>query len=212
MIQYGYSNYLFPGVGVVSLAEEEWRAASVFSVHLAVLRAELEKLRAQLPPDAVALIERPDVHDPLANHRRMRILYGYRAELLGEVPPDTRWYEVHFLRHEHLADLEVISRCGWDSPNDHNELHKVALGAPRPLHTPPSLWEHPVLWGHERTGPFTILEGNNRLVAYVSCGGKELNVPALVGLSPSLCFWHRDDSPPTVLLNDYWKGGRTVAL
>lgn len=55
------------------------------------------------------------------------------------------------------------------------------------------------LWGHDRSGPYTILEGNNRLTAYESTGrtGK-LSLPVLVGLSATyLCLSQTRSAPRT---------------
>ena len=50
------------------------------------------------------------------------------------------------------------------------------------------------MWGHDRGGPFTILEGNNRLIAYASTAPRPaLEVSVFIGLSKSPCFWHRAD-------------------
>jgi hypothetical protein len=66
------------------------------------------------------------------------------------------------------------------------------------MHSPPSNWGTPILWGHDRKGPFTIIEGNHRLVAYASQANKSgLSVPVFVGLSKTPCFWHIFAMHPT---------------
>jgi hypothetical protein len=42
-------------------------------------------------------------------------------------------------------------------------------------------------------GPFSILEGNNRLTAYACSTHSGLNTPVFVGLSPMRCLWHLVD-------------------
>jgi hypothetical protein len=51
-----------------------------------------------------------------------------RAPFIGELPADTRWYEVDNLTDEDRPELHVVARCGWDDPSgqDKNELFKVA--------------------------------------------------------------------------------------
>ena len=44
-----------------------------------------------------------------------------------------------------------------------------------------------------RHGPFTILEGNNRMVAYAASGAEAVIPRVYVGVSPSPCIWHGPD-------------------
>ncbi len=186
----------------MDLSDEEWLPVSGQSMHLMWLRGEREKPEVQRelarldPSRAGSLFERPDLRSPEENRLRMEILYGFRGTILNEVPGSTTWHEVRYLRHGHLASLRVIYSLEWCSPTDRNELHKVAMRRSRRLLTDPGKWASPILWGHARQGPFTILEGNNRLVAYVTSRREDLTVPAIIGLSPSSCTWHPDDHPP----------------
>jgi hypothetical protein len=92
-----------------------------------------------------------------------------RAPFIGELRADTRWYEVDNLTDEDLPELHVVARCGWDDPSgqDKNELFKVAARRKSELlRELPQSWKPIILWGHGKRGPFTIVEGNNRLVAH----------------------------------------------
>ena len=175
------------------LENQSWRVVTVHAVHLAFARAEWHKL----PGATLAerhLIDSADLTNDAENERRRQLLYDRRAPLLQRVPADTTWYEVRHLQAGHLGELLVIGRCGWDAGADCNELSNVAKRRPLVLTTQPSQWNEPIFWGHSRTGPFTILEGNNRLVAYAATSTPPMiMVPVYVGLSPSLCFWHLPD-------------------
>ena len=186
----------------MALANQQWRPISVYEMVCEFLRSE----RHKFPGERLTYIDAPHLHDPLANHARLRMLYRIRAGLIGEVPPDTQWFNVEVLSENELGELLVIGRCGWDDDaKDSNELLKVAIRKPQKLTKPFQSWPKLILWGHDRTGPFTILEGNNRLTAYVSTAcGSGLRIPVIVGLSPTPCAWHKPD-PAMILCNDLWK-------
>jgi hypothetical protein len=190
----------------MSLANMAWSRVNVHEVVAEFLRGERHRFEQILSPAAMAsLIDSPNIRDPYANHNRFRYLLLSRRYLIGEIPPDTRWYEVRNLTDNELSELHVIARCGWDHADDRNELPRVALRRPSTLTDQPGSWARPILWGHKRAGPFTILEGNNRLTAYVSQGRQSgLMIPTLVGLSPTPCCFHIFD-PPNVVANDLWK-------
>ncbi len=202
-----------------TLGTEAWTPVTVHEVFATFCRSERDRITRFLDDlkargtlsasEADALrtaVERPDREDPRLRHLRMRAVYLVRAPLLGEIPPDTLWYAVSHLEREHLGELRVIGRCGWDKPSHRNELEAVvacgAVGA-EPVH--PETWDRRlILWAHSRRGPYTILEGNHRLVALRSASPvPSLRVTVLVGLSPSSCLLHRmDDGRP--LLYGLW--------
>jgi hypothetical protein len=188
-----------------SLRHADWQRVTVHDMHAAFLRGEREKYMQALASAGVdvALIDAPDLRDPEENRQRMRLVYGVRRWLVGEIPPDTEWYEVRSLTADHAHELRVIGRCGWDSPLDRNQLAVVADRL-RPVPVPPTApLDGIVLWGHDPAGPFTILEGNHRLTA-CAAHATPFEVAACVGLSPSSCYWHLDD-PARMLLNDFWR-------
>jgi len=176
------------------LADQSWAECSVHDVHLAFLRAEWHKISAQADR---RLIDQPDLLSQTENQQRAAILYSYRAPLLQRVPQDTRWYKVSYLKEGHLDEVLVIGHCGWDSQQDRNDLLLVAQRKPIQLQTQPHTWTEPILWGHTQQGPFTILEGNNRLVAFAGVRPRlSLQLPVFIGLSPSRCLWHLPDPVP----------------
>jgi hypothetical protein len=185
-----------------------WTEVGPHEVFAAYLLAEREVARRQLglEPEHMRLIDAPDLESPRENHQRLRLLYGYRRHILGEIPPDTRWHRVATLAEDDVPRLRVIGRCGWDAPGDDNDLEAVARRRHEDLAAPPAAWGAIVLWGHGRAGPFTILEGNHRLVAWAGARPRPpLALRPYVGLSPSLNLYHRADEVPCPLVHDFWK-------
>jgi hypothetical protein len=140
------------------------------------------------------ILEDPDFGDESQNEARSSLLAFGRNGLLSQIPQSTVWYRVSSLRESHFDELRVIGRCGWDDVGDENELLNVAKRRSETLTSNPSDWVAPILWGHTEEGPFTIMEGNHRLVAYASLQNRpELNIFVYVGLSDEWCYWHLPD-------------------
>jgi len=188
--------------GLMSLRTGTWTPASIHNVVAEFIASEPNRYTG-LPSAWQAVIDHPDTTDPRQNHLRLRLLYYARLELMAEIPPDTTWHEVHALTEHDLGDLRIMARCGWDTPSDRNELLLAARRLPKePLRAVPSSWKKPILWGHDVHGPWTILEGNHRLMAYAANDmPAPLSVPVLLGLSPTPCLWHLPDEPG-MLAND----------
>ncbi len=201
----------------MSLAQKNWRSVSIHRIVLAWLRAErdsgVRNALAGAPelvwaPGLNLLLDRPRLNDVEANRARLRLLYMYRNVFMVEIPPDTKWYEVRTMTDAELKELHVVNFHNFNDPADQNELIKVAVRKasveqkrnekiePR---GPPSDWEPPILWGHSKAGPFTIIEGNKRLIAYAASGQTGMNVSVLVGLSPMRCHWHILDNAPFLM-------------
>lgn len=187
----------------MSLAEKTWTRVSIHKVVLEFLRSEEQRIP---PGPLAAVLNSPNLSDANENHQRLRWLYVIRRWLIGEIPPDTVWYRVDNLTDSELNELYGIARCGLDDPKgvDKNELFNVAKRMPEPLRQPPSSWKMPILWGHTKTGPFTIVEGNHRLRAYVSSNQTGISIPVLIGLSTTPFFFHIFDSCGFIA-NDLWK-------
>jgi hypothetical protein len=152
----------------MAFADMNWTAISIHCVVLEFLRAEREKHFSFYPP-WLPLIDNPNPNDPMENHRRLRLSYLKRAIFMFEIPPDTQWYEVHSLTENEADELYVAARYNpqWDAAG--NKLDKVA-------------------------GPFTIVEGNHRMLAWAHANPRpQLNISVYVGLSPSYCCWHFAD-------------------
>lgn len=177
-------------------AEQTWDKVTISRVYHAFLNGEFDKCIQAWGPLASAnraLIDNPNFGDESENCKRAFLLC-FRAPLLFRIPCSTVWYKVVALEESHLNELLVIGRCGWDDGTDHNELLNVAKRKPENLGSIPSEWAVPILWGHTKEGPFTIIEGNHRLVSYAALQTRpELNIPAYVGLSSDHCYWHLPD-------------------
>jgi hypothetical protein len=169
-------------------------------VVLAWLRAERDSYVAEVQPktglsvlEIAGRLDSPDLENPVQNRARLRLLYWARNLFVLEIPADTEWFEVRNLKHEHTGELLAVNHAAWTDKADKNELQKVAKRKAQPLRKPLSEWELPILWGHDSDGPFTIMEGNNRLTSYVGSGQTDLDIPVFVGLSPLKCLYHLPD-------------------
>jgi hypothetical protein len=196
----------------MSLAEMVWTRVPMHSMVLAWLRAERDGYVAQVLQTAGVsqvqlrqLLDKANIQDADENRARLRLLYWARNLYVLEIPPDTEWYEVCNLKHEHIGELLAVNHEAWTDPSDRNELPKVAVRKGKPMRTPLSEWQTPILWGHHRSGPFTIIEGNNRLASYARSGQVDLDMPVFIGLSPMKCLYHLpDQSGP--LIRDMFGG------
>jgi hypothetical protein len=199
----------------MSLADKDWNRVSVHEVVLAWLRAErgtnLANRLAGLPqavwmPGVSELLDRADLDDAAQNRARLRLFYLIRNVFFTEIPLDTEWFEVRYLTDCELTkEVHAVNHKDWNDPGDKNELPKVAARKAIDLLAPPEAWETPILWGHDRRGPFTIMEGNKRLTGYVSSGQTGIKIPVLVGICPLRCIWHIFDECD-FLAYDLWKG------
>jgi hypothetical protein len=182
--------------GAMALADMNWTQINIHHVVLQFLRCEEKTTKLPTPPEWQAVIDNPNLNDPLENQKRLRLLYIPRAKFMIEVPTDTTWWEVHSLTENEIGELYVSAKHNreWDQPG--NQLQRVAASVPIiPLTAPPSAWPgRIILWAHDRKGPFTILEGNHRMLAYTQAtSGAPFQLDVYVGLSPSYCFWHHAD-------------------
>ena len=165
-------------------------------MHHAFLKGEFAKCINGFGKHAIEnsyLIDNPDFSDESQNCKRSFLL-SFRAPLLFKIPCSTIWHRVSLLEQNHLDELIVIGRCGWDAPGDQNELMYVAKRETEKMNSVPSEWHPPILWGHTKEGPFTIIEGNHRLVVYTASHDRQkLGIPVYIGLSSDYCFWHLPD-------------------
>ncbi len=200
----------------MSFASKSWQQVSIHKVILAWLRAErLTNLQNFLMlPEAVwklaidPLLDNANLNDPEENRARLRFLYKVRNIFFTEIPIDTEWYEVRFLTDQEIDEIRAVFYHEWNDPKGqgNNELDKVAARRDIPALAPPSAWEPPILFGHDRNGPFTIMEGNKRLTGYVRSGQTGINIPVFVGISKLKCFWHVGDNVTCPLAYELWKG------
>jgi hypothetical protein len=195
-------------MATMALADETWKECSIYEVHAAFLKAESYKLTVSQA--GLDLIHKPDLANPLQNAQRMSLLYSFRAQILGEIPPDTRWHRVDSLRlGEHIGELRVIRSADWidqhAAPADDRSLARVAAWRAKEMTEAPDRWEAPILWGHSERGPLTIIEGNNRLTALAhNQPSSAAPITIYVGLSDMPCYWHEGD-PMWSLLYNLWR-------
>lgn len=177
------------------LCEENWDRCSAQAVVQAFLRAEWDKWPQLHMTGDRGIVDHGDQDDLEQNNLRSSLLWAVRGPLLQWVPTDTVWFRVQFLRAVHFAQLRVIFCEGWAYPEESNELERVAARKSLELRGAISDWDAPVLWGHDSDGPFTILEGNNRLTALAGSAAnrQECAIEVYVGLSQQLCRWHFPD-------------------
>jgi hypothetical protein len=178
----------------MALADKSWKRISGDEVVAAFLNAEHGK-RFSFPEPWSNLIANPDLNSRIENHKRRRMLYLCRGWVMIELPTDTEWHQVDHLTEGELDELLVIANNSeiWDRVG--NGLRRAAAREPpTPLEANPSDWKRIILWGHNKAGPFTIIEGNHRLIAYVTaCYPQPLEIPVFVGTSESCCHWHAPD-------------------
>jgi hypothetical protein len=196
----------------MALAQKTWTPIPVHRVILAWLRAERRTYvaarlaafpQAVWMPGVAKLLDQADLESADENRARLRLLYLIRNIFFTEIPLDTQWYEVEYLTDSELSnEVHAVSHADWNDPRDRNELPKLAARKQIELRAPPDTWDTPIVWGHNRDGPFTVLEGNKRLTAYVSSGQKGIKIPVFVGLSAIHCMWHIFDQYDTVLAAD----------
>ena len=178
----------------LSLAEELWEPANLNVVVLAFLKAEWNEYTEDIKIQYSKIIESPTLGDVNEDRIRSQLLAARRGPLLSHIPSNTSWFMVSHLRRQHFSELLVINHSHWTSSEDRNELLKVVSRRPEPLKSHPRSWATPILWGHSKAGPFTILEGNHRLTALAS-SAETLEYPlvAYIGLAQSKCHWHLPD-------------------
>jgi hypothetical protein len=175
-----------------ALFESEHCSETSFDdVVLAWLKAEKYRHERQLSTSQRVLIDTPDPRNDAEHQLRFELLREWRGGLLSGVPlATTSWYEVRYLRFEHLRELLVIPDKYWFS---------LESRFPRRLHEAAEHWASPILWGHKKQGPFTILEGNTRLTCAAREPCEDLKLLTYVGLSNDYCHWHLPDRLPGLI-------------
>jgi len=189
----------------MALANMVWTEISIHDVVSEFLRGERNSY-LDVYPSWLPIIDNPDLNDSLENHKRLRLFYIKRGIFMVEIPPDTKWYEVQSLTDAEVDELYLSARHNqtWDHAG--NKLDQVAIVDQLALESPPDAWPgRIILWGHDKTGPFSIIEGCHRMLAHANANPRPLlNICVYVGLSPSYCYWHYAD-PPFLLGNDLFK-------
>lgn len=178
----------------MSLASKMWTPASLHEVVLAWLQAERHEVARRVQGSWAPLLDVPDLSDAGHNRERLRMMYAIRSAFFLEIPPDTQWYRVENLTDAELSELSLVNHATVTDNANTCDLLKAAPQLNWPLKAPVSNWNAPILWGHSTAGPFTILEGNHRLAAYVNSRQTGLDIPVFAGLSMIACIYHRPDN------------------
>jgi hypothetical protein len=170
------------------LDSELWHPATSAEVVIAFLKAERHRSSRyglQLTSEQNGLIDSPNLRDPIGNEKRLSLLKTSfrRAPLWDAIPETTQWFRVEYLRYSHLDQLLVIPEKGWLN---------FASRIPKEM-SDPERWAPPILWGHNKEGPFTVLEGNNRINWIAAKRYSRLELGVLIGLSADRCPWHWPD-------------------
>jgi hypothetical protein len=173
---------------MATLDRETWQPCSVHEVTLSFLRSEWAKwslISAYWDRGLVG--DSADIASPIENNIRAQMIWTVRSPLLQWIPADTKWFMVQHLRRNHFRELRAINHVAWNSLDDMNELEKVALRTTQECRETEDEWS-PILWAHDRGGPFTIIEGNHRMTGLArSATNLKIALIAYVGLSESRC-------------------------
>jgi len=159
------------------------------------------------------LVTTPHLNDPRENARRRALLFIRHFALWRELPAGTEWFEVE-IRTADLAQIRVFPRAQWRklARGDFSitriaerlrrfRSHNVSEGAflskiaalrdgLRQNIDPGAV----LLIGLNESEPFTVLDGNHRLVAAILKSPETvLRFRFLCGLSPKMteCCWYR---------------------
>src|SRR5690349_6331000 len=98
----------------MSLAEKQWNRVPIHNVVLAWLRAEQKRFLGWSDWHRIRpLLLTPDLESASDNKLRLRLLYAYRDMFVGEIPPDTEWYEVHNLTDDDLPQVHAVNFDQW---------------------------------------------------------------------------------------------------
>lgn len=186
----------------MALKDKNWTNISINEVVLAWLLAERHNV-VRLPWHCAAILDKPDLKDTGQNRLRYRTLYAIRNLFVMEIPPDTEWYRVENLTAADLVELYLVNHPTVSDQSNTFELIPAAPQLNWALSKEPKDWEAPILWGHSKAGPFTILEANHRLAAYANTGRTDLDIPIFIGLSDTTCVHHSLDGAPVMLRDQH---------
>jgi hypothetical protein len=152
----------------------------------------------------------PNYEDANENAKRRALLFLRHFSLWKEIPPDTEWFEVE-VKEAELDRIQVFPRAHWrkiargnfvitnvvehlqarHNKADSQFLEKIAAVRARLVHEQP-LAGSVVLIGLNESEPFTVIDGNHRLVAAV-LENRVHRLRFVCGLSPKMshCCWYR---------------------
>lgn len=172
--------------------------------HCSAFRAYQSSLRG--------MVMNPNFDDPDENAKRRALFFIRHLYLWREIPSDTEWYEAEISTAD-LGNIRMFPRAQWRKvANGRFATLDVAEGIRKrqdrldaafvsKLHTIGQRFDREnhglgtvLLIGVSRTEPFTVLDGNHRLMAAMLRSPQELGKLRFVcGLSPHMtdCCWYR---------------------
>jgi hypothetical protein len=124
-----------------------------------------------------------------------------RAPIINAIPLDATWWRVSPLSWYDLREVHVIASHGVGGRTSLFDLCELCEDrrslTPSPFGSPPETWRGILLFGHSRLGPFSILEGNHRLLdaAYAGPRARPLALQVHVAISERDCQWHAPVGP-----------------
>jgi hypothetical protein len=119
-----------------------------------------------------------------------------RAPIINAIPLDATWWRVSPLSWYDLREVHVIASHGVEGRTSLFDLCERGL-VPHPFGSAPETWRGILLFGHSRLGPFSILEGNHRLLdaAWAGPRARPLALQVQIAISERDCQWHAPVGP-----------------
>ncbi|HUY93839.1 MAG TPA: oligosaccharide flippase family protein [Terracidiphilus sp.] len=160
------------------------------------------------------LVLHPDLDNPDDNARRRALLFIRHLALWKELPVNTDWYEVE-VNESDLSTIRIFPRAQWRKVARNNfSATEIAIGMRershlldnsfvskidaigRRLGRDASGFAAVILIGVNENEPFTVLDGNHRLIAAMLASPMRLSkLRFLCGLSPRMseCCWYNSN-------------------
>jgi O-antigen/teichoic acid export membrane protein len=159
------------------------------------------------------LVTSPDIEDPVENALRRALLYVRHDALWRELPKDTKWFRVR-LDELDLYNIRVFPRAQWRKLAQGNfciteicesiaagvgrdavgEKFMAKIDSLRNAYQQRESLGAVLLIGQNESGPFTVIDGNHRLVAAILASPDALNrkLSLFCGISPQMnkCCWY----------------------
>lgn len=159
------------------------------------------------------LVTSPDLEDPVENALRRALLFVRHGALWRELPRDTQWFQVE-LTEADLYKIRVFPRAQWRKLAQGNfgiteVCDSIAAGRGRAaigekfvgkidslrnVYQQQQTMGAVLLIGQNASGPFTVIDGNHRLVAAILFSAEVVNqkLSLFCGLSPKMdkCCWY----------------------
>ena len=159
-----------------------------------------------------SIVMNPDLEDPKENAKRRALFFIRHLYLWREIPRDTEWYEAEISTLD-FGNIRMFPRAQWRKVADgrfcmldvaegiktrQDRLDTTFVSKIQAISERFDKEDEPMgavlLIGVSETEPFTVLDGNHRLMAAMLHSPRELaNFRFICGLSPRMteCCWYR---------------------